>query len=142
MEEESETSVIWFLNLFAEVVHEVPGKYLILRREKIDWVIELGVRFKCKDCINIVARIIQNCLSSLVAFYPQSASFERRKINNLAEYLPIRDWAKAIDKTTWKVKWETPTEAEIQYAQHLVNMVIFRELDRLNTPASIDQLSQ
>lgn len=40
------------------------------------------------------------------------------------------------------MKWECPRETEIQYAQHLVNKIVFQELDRLNDPAAIDKLSQ
>jgi hypothetical protein len=123
-------------------VHEVPGKYLILRRDKIDSLIDLGVQFKCKDAIGIVGRIIQNCISSLIAFYPQSASFERRKQTDLTEYLPIRHWAQTIDKNTWTLKWTMPGDAEIDYAQHLVNKIIFQEFERLNDPAAINKLSQ
>lgn len=105
-------------------------------------MIEIGIRFKCKDAINIVGRIIQNCLSSLVAFYPQSASFERRKQTDFEKYLPIRYWAKTIDKKKWTLKWSLPRDEEIEYAQHLVNKIIFQEFDRLNEPAAIDRLSQ
>lgn len=72
------------------VVREVPGKHLLSRRDQIEWIIEVGVRLKCKDAISVMSRSIQNCLSSLVAFYPQSSAIDKRKDTNLEEYLPIR----------------------------------------------------
>jgi hypothetical protein len=141
LEEEVDTSIVWFLNLFAEVLNEVPGKYLLTRRKQIDSVIEFGVRFKCKDAITIVGRIIQNCLSSLISITPESSSYQLRKINDLTKYLPIRNWAQTVDKNSWQLKWNCPTDADIEYAQHLVNKVIFEELNRLSEPAEINKLS-
>ncbi|KAI6213761.1 hypothetical protein M3Y94_00189800 [Aphelenchoides besseyi] len=140
-EDETEPAVIWYLTLFAEAVHGVPGKFIIGRRTQIDHIIEVGTQFKCKDAITAMGKIVQNSISSLTAFFPHSRSIDRREQTNLAEYLPIRHWAENIDKDKWTLKWSLPTDAELDYAQEMVNRVVFYQLDRLVNSNEVDKLS-
>uniref|UniRef100_A0A1I7RNY6 Proteasome activator complex subunit 4 n=1 Tax=Bursaphelenchus xylophilus TaxID=6326 RepID=A0A1I7RNY6_BURXY len=140
-EDEVDSSLIWYLNMFAEVVHGAPGVFLTRKREEINTIIELGMQFKCKDAINVMGRIIQNTISSLTSFFPISSSVKKEKDLGLDEYLPIRDWARTIDKKSWDLKWHLPTDEDIAYAQQMVNRIVFYQLDRLRDSKEVDKLS-
>ncbi|KAI1720671.1 proteasome-substrate-size regulator, mid region domain-containing protein [Ditylenchus destructor] len=131
-DEEVDTTAIWCMTLSAEIIRGSPGDVLLENREKVDQLLSLFTRFKCKDATYLAAGFAQNVLSSLCSLYPRTKGAYETLDKPFDKYLPIRHWAHTINKKTWKIDWHIPSADEVAYATDITKKLVFDNLETLS----------
>uniref|UniRef100_A0A915D7Y9 Proteasome activator Blm10 mid region domain-containing protein n=1 Tax=Ditylenchus dipsaci TaxID=166011 RepID=A0A915D7Y9_9BILA len=136
-DEEVDTSVVWYMNLCSEIIRGAPGNVLLQHRQKIEKVVNMVANFKSKDAFYLAGSFSQNILAALCSIYPIPKSIFELLDQPFDKYLPIRHWAKTMDKKTWSIDWHVPSDGEVQFASDLVQKLAFENLDKLSSPESL-----
>ena len=79
----------------------------------------------------------QNIMYSLCSIYVRSTSHHSTMDQPFDKYLPIRHWAKTVEKNSWTLGWHIPSDGEVDYASSLIKKLIFDPLDVLSKPESL-----
>ncbi|KAI1719469.1 proteasome-substrate-size regulator, mid region domain-containing protein [Ditylenchus destructor] len=138
-DEEVDTTVIWCMTLAAEIIRGSPGDVLLENREKVDQLLSLFTRFKCKDATYLAAGFAQNVLSSLCSLYPRTKGAYETLDKPFDKYLPIRHWAHTINKKTWKIDWHIPSADEVAFATDITKKLI---IDNLATLSNAEKMTE
>ncbi|KAL3074330.1 hypothetical protein niasHS_015160 [Heterodera schachtii] len=128
-DEDVDYVLIWWMSFAAAVVHEVPGEFLVEHRDAIDKFIAKIVKFKSTKMIKVAAEFVQYVLFALCSVHPKLKSYHSRSFGK--DHLSIRHWAMPVDRNNWQMDWHLPTDAEVDFAQSLVDKYIFESLERL-----------
>uniref|UniRef100_A0A914WJL6 Proteasome activator Blm10 mid region domain-containing protein n=1 Tax=Plectus sambesii TaxID=2011161 RepID=A0A914WJL6_9BILA len=133
-EEEVDSAVIWYIVLASQLVR-VSGAQIVRFRAEILELLSLVMPLKCRQAHDIACTLLENVLIVLTTHYVDMHEFNRRKLDQPFEkFLPIRHWARTVDRKSWELKWHVPTEEELSLVDEIFRLFLTPELDRLTRP--------
>lgn len=139
-EEELNHGILWFYTLTCEILYNVRGDVILEHKDLILQALETLLSFKCRDAYLRACNATENVLRMLTTIYPDMDEYYMA-VNDqpLDKYLPIRHWAKTVNKKEWQMKWHVPSDDEVQLAELIVHKYLFGSLHVLNDPQKLKE---
>uniref|UniRef100_A0A915A2Z6 Proteasome activator Blm10 mid region domain-containing protein n=1 Tax=Parascaris univalens TaxID=6257 RepID=A0A915A2Z6_PARUN len=132
-------STMWYVMLGSTLFY-VPAKFIIQNTEQFTQLHKQLLSFKCRIAYEMGCASLNTALSQLTEIYTETESERRVLLNgSLSETLPIARWGASIDKDAVKIGWHIPQAEELQLAESFIYDVVETELERLETPYSLDK---
>ncbi|XP_013404552.1 proteasome activator complex subunit 4 [Lingula anatina] len=130
-EEHLDDSLLFNLQLLSEVVR-CDGKAFLPFKEDLLHILKKSLHLTSKPGYELARNLLTHLLKALTLIY----TVDYRSVTKdwdapLAEYLPIRDWAKPGDLDNMGVEWHVPSEEEMEFAKQLLEDCLLPELHKL-----------
>ncbi|XP_068596993.1 proteasome activator complex subunit 4A [Brachionichthys hirsutus] len=130
-EEELDKELLWNLQLLSEVIRVEGDKILPYRLDLVQ-VLQLTLHLKCKQGYTLASKLLYHTLRTLALIYPtEFCSVPGGFQQPINDYLPIKDWGRPGDLWNLDIRWHTPSDEELSFAFHLLDLILQPELERL-----------
>uniref|UniRef100_A0AC35TN15 Proteasome activator complex subunit 4 n=1 Tax=Rhabditophanes sp. KR3021 TaxID=114890 RepID=A0AC35TN15_9BILA len=138
--EEPDSVFSWYLGQMISCINTAKGQFILAHREEIEETLDKVLQFESKLMFPKVAEYIIAVGSRLTNIYIDHSAinyFNNEK--SFEEMLPIRNWAKSINKETIQSKFYVPSNEEITFAEHLLWKYCLPMCKLLESPENINE---
>uniref|UniRef100_A0A0N4ZP99 Proteasome activator complex subunit 4 n=1 Tax=Parastrongyloides trichosuri TaxID=131310 RepID=A0A0N4ZP99_PARTI len=137
-EDEPDVTFTWYFSQLISCINAAQGKMLLKHSNEIEDLIQRILHFKSALMHPRIAEFITGVLSRLCLIQLDNSSINYfSKEKPLEEELPIRNWAKPLDKDKVATKFYVPSNEEITFAEHLFTTYCVPLIETLKNPSEL-----
>ncbi|VDP13193.1 unnamed protein product [Onchocerca flexuosa] len=138
---ELDATTMWFTYL-SEMIFSVPSDLLLKYQEECIQMHKCTISMMCYNAYQGACWSLKNLLTQLIEIYPISEEDRQHNLDlPLHLSLPIKDWGINCPKDIVTIKWHIPTDAEVDFAEKLLNEFAYSEIQLLTTPQNMDKFA-
>uniref|UniRef100_A0AAF5CRS7 Peptidyl-prolyl cis-trans isomerase n=2 Tax=Strongyloides stercoralis TaxID=6248 RepID=A0AAF5CRS7_STRER len=137
-EDEPDATFTWYFSQLISCINSAQGKMILKHSKEIEELMEVVLQFKSPLMHPRIGEFITGVVSRLCLINIDNSSinyFSREK--PLEEELPIRSWAKPLDKDKVCTKFYVPSNEEITFAESLFNRYCVPLVETLKNPKEL-----
>ncbi|VIO93706.1 Uncharacterized protein BM_BM6063 [Brugia malayi] len=138
---ELDVTTMWFAYL-SQMIFSVPSNLLLKYQEECIQIHKCIMSMICYNAYQGACWSLKNVLTQLTEVYPISEEDQQHNLDlPLHLSLPIKKWGVKCLKDVVTIKWHIPTEAEVDFAEKLLDEFACSEVQLLTAPASMDKFA-
>ncbi|VDK63771.1 unnamed protein product, partial [Onchocerca ochengi] len=138
---ELDATTMWFTYL-SEMIFSVPSDLLLKYQEECIQMHKCTISMMCYNAYQGACWSLKNLLTQLIEIYPISEEDRQHNLDlPLRLSLPIKEWGINCFKDVVTIKWHIPTDAEVDFAEKLLNEFAYSEIQLLATPQNMDKFA-
>uniref|UniRef100_A0A0R3RN45 BLM10_mid domain-containing protein n=1 Tax=Elaeophora elaphi TaxID=1147741 RepID=A0A0R3RN45_9BILA len=139
MLKELDATTMWFTYL-SEMIFSVPSDLLLKYQEECIQMHKCTISMICYNAHQGACWSLKNVLTQLTEVYPISEEDRQHNLDlPLHLSLPIKNWGIKCLKDSVTIKWHIPTDAEVNFAEKLLNEFAYSEIQLLAEPQNMDK---
>uniref|UniRef100_A0A1I7VC43 BLM10_mid domain-containing protein n=1 Tax=Loa loa TaxID=7209 RepID=A0A1I7VC43_LOALO len=125
---ELDATTMWFTYL-SEMIFSVPSNLLLKYQKECIQMHKCTMSMVCYNAYQGSCWSLKNLLTQLIEIYPISEEDRQRNLDlPLHLSLPIKKWGVKCLKDVVTIKWHIPTDAEVDFAEKLLNEFAYSEV--------------
>ncbi|EFO24597.2 hypothetical protein LOAG_03886 [Loa loa] len=138
---ELDATTMWFTYL-SEMIFSVPSNLLLKYQKECIQMHKCTMSMVCYNAYQGSCWSLKNLLTQLIEIYPISEEDRQRNLDlPLHLSLPIKKWGVKCLKDVVTIKWHIPTDAEVDFAEKLLNEFAYSEVQLLAAPENMDKFA-
>eukprot|EP01135_Chromosphaera_perkinsii_P010624 Nk52_evm24s2192 gene=Nk52_evmTU24s2192 len=130
---EEDPRLVWDLRVLYQVLKD-SNSFAITYKGKLKAVIRATFALKVKVYVKLGAKILRNCLKSSTLIYPTESAFIADS-HHREDVPSFMEWGKPGVASELDVGWHVPSEADLDFADELVNEFLMPEIEYLRLVA-------
>ncbi|KAM3719396.1 Proteasome activator complex subunit [Dirofilaria immitis] len=136
---ELDATTMWFTYL-SQMIFSVPSDLLLKYQEECIQMHKCTISMICYNAYQGASWSLKNLLTQLTEVYPISEEDRQHNLDlPLHLSLPIKNWGVKCLKDIVTIKWHIPTDAEMDFAEKLLDVFVYPEIQLLATPQNMNK---